>query len=202
MSRAYKLAYRLGFAPWERAGEAGQHQLASLLEREEEERHPPYGKALDLGCGRGAHSIALAKRGWEVTGVDVVPRAVKAAQKRAAAEGVDVRFLCADVAAMSPHEVGKEFELFLDVGCFHGLSDEQRRAMGESVNAVAAAGATLLVMAFQPGRRGPLPRGASRQDIEAAFVGWRVTDEGAAETAGMPGPLKNAAPKWYRLRRR
>lgn len=201
MSRAYKLAYRFGFAPWEKAGVAGQQQLASLLDREEGDRHPPYGKALDLGCGRGAHSIALAKRGWEVTGVDVVPQAVQAAQERAAAEGVDARFLCADLAAMAPNAVGKGFDLSLDVGCFHGLKDQQRTAMAESVNAVAADEATLLMLAFQPGKRGPLPRGASRQDIETAFVGWSVVDEGAAETAGMPGPLKKAAPRWYRLRR-
>ncbi len=201
MSRAYKLAYRVGFTPWERAGEAGQRQLASLLDREEAERRAPYGKALDLGCGRGTHAIALAKRGWEVTGVDVVPQAISAAQERAAATAVDVNFLCADVTAVSPSVVGKEFEFFLDVGCFHGLRDEQRLAMAESVNAVAAPDATLLLLAFQPGKRGPLPRGASQEDIHTAFSGWTVVDTGAAETAGMPGPLKKAAPMWYRLRR-
>ncbi len=132
MSRAYKLAYRVGFTPWERAGEAGQRQLASLLDREEAERRAPYGKALDLGCGRGTHAIALAKRGWGVTGVDVVPQAISAAQERAAAKAVDVNFLCADVTNVSPSVVGKEFGFFLDVGCFHGLRDEQRLAMAES----------------------------------------------------------------------
>ena len=202
MSRAYKIAYRLGITPWERAGEAGKQQLAGLLDREEQERALPYGKALDLGCGRGTHSIDLARRGWEVTAVDVVPKAIQDAKKRAAERGVPVDFVVADVTAMSASDVGKGFAFFLDVGCFHGLTDNQRLAMAESVTNVATADATLLLMAFQPGKRGPLPRGAGLQDIERSFDRWAVVDEGAAETAGMPGPLKKASPRWYRLRRR
>lgn len=201
MARGYQVAYQLGVAPWERAGEAGADQLASLLGREEQERSAPYGKALDLGCGRGSHSVTLARRGWEVTGVDVVPKAIKAARERATAEGVDVNFLVADVTALSPNEVGKGFEFLLDVGCFHGLNDEQRQAMATSVTALAAADATLLLFAFQPGKRGPLPRGADQDKIQSAFTGWTVVDSDGAETAGMPGPLKKAAPRLYRLRR-
>jgi len=60
----------------------------------------------------------------------------------------------------------------------------------------AVADATLLMLAFQPGRRGPLPRGADRGDIETAFPGWTVLDEEPADVSGMPGPLKSAAPRW------
>ena len=201
MSRGYQLAYRRGITPWERAGEAGKQQLASLLEREEQERAVPYGKALDLGCGRGIHSIDLARRGWEVTAVDVVPKAIQDAKKRAAERGVPVDFVVADVTAMSASDVGRGFTFFLDVGCFHGLADNQRLAMAESVTNLATSDATLLLLAFQPGKRGPLPRGASRQDVERFLDRWTVVDEGAAETAGIPRPLKKASPRWYRLRR-
>ena len=34
-----------------------------------------------------------------------------------------------------------------------------------------------------------------------AFTGWAVVADEAADTSGMPGPLKNAAPRWYRLSR-
>jgi SAM-dependent methyltransferase len=202
MSTGYKLAYRLGITPWEAAGEAGRAQLATLFDREEADRPAPFGKALDLGCGRGSHAIALAKRGWDTTGVDIVAKAVETAQQRAEADHVDVRFVPADVTTLSPAAVGSDFALFLDVGCFHGLRAEQRLAMGKSVSSVAAADATLLLLAFRPGRRGPLPGGASREDIERAFPGWSVTDVVTAETAGMPGPLKKAEPQWYRLQRR
>jgi hypothetical protein len=105
------------------------------------------------------------------------------------------------VTALRPAEVGTDVAFFLDIGCFHGLGDGQRIAMGEGVTACAAPDATMLLLAFLPGRRGPLPRGADRADIEAAFAGWTVDREDVADPAGIPGPLKKAAPRCYHLRR-
>jgi SAM-dependent methyltransferase len=201
MSVGYQLAYRLGITPWESAGEAGESQLTALLNREESERERPFGRAIDLGCGRGTFCIELARRGWEVTGVDNVAAAVQAARERAVAAGVEANFVKADVTTLTADQVGRGIGFFLDIGCFHGLHDSQRTAMGRSVTNVAAPGATLLLLAFRPGRRGPLPRGASLADIESAFDGWTVVDQVVAETSGMPGPLRNAAPRFYRLRR-
>jgi hypothetical protein len=55
--------------------------------------------------------------------------------------------------------------------------------------------------AYAPGRRGPLPRGASRVEIEAAYPGWQVTGELAFDIAGLPESARQADPRWYRLRR-
>lgn len=44
------------------------------------------GRALDVGCGEGADALWLARRGWQVTGVDVS----QVALDRAAASGADV----------------------------------------------------------------------------------------------------------------
>jgi SAM-dependent methyltransferase len=201
MSLGYTIAYRIGFTPWERAGRGGAKQLASLFEREEADRGVPFGRALDLGCGTGAHTIELAARGWQATGVDLVPRALRTARQRAAAAGAGngARFVRGDVTALEASDAGNGFSFLLDIGCFHGLSDTQRTAMARSVSAVASKDATLLLLAFLPGRRGPLPRGVSRADITAAFTGWTIIADEAADTSGMPGPLKNAAPRWYRL---
>ena len=200
MSTGYALAYRLGITPWERAGRGAEAQFSALLSREEAERTPPYGPALDVGCGAGTHSLQLAQRGWRVTGIDAVGVAVHRARARAAEDGVDVTFLEGDVTDLRPEEVG-EVGFFLDVGCFHGLTDDQRAAMGERVTAVAGSDATLLLLAFRPGRRPLLPRGAGRSDVETAFPNWILTDEEPADVTGMPGPLKRTAPRWYRLRR-
>ncbi|SEL12749.1 Methyltransferase domain-containing protein [Blastococcus sp. DSM 46786] len=200
MSTGYAIAYRLGITPWERAGREAAGQFTALLSREEAERIPPYGRALDLGCGTGAHSLELAQRGWVVTGIDAVGAAVHQARARAAEQEVDVRFLEGDVTALRRADVG-EIGFFLDVGCFHGLTDSQRAAMGDGVTAVAAPGATLLLLAFRPGRRPLLPRGAGRGDVETAFPGWILADEVLADVSGMPGPLRRTVPCWYRLRR-
>jgi len=40
----------------------------------QEDRSPPDGCALDIGCGTGDHAVNLAQRRWDVTGVDIFPR--------------------------------------------------------------------------------------------------------------------------------
>jgi len=200
MSTGYAIAYRLGITPWERAGQALAEQFTALLSREEAERTPPYGPALDLGCGTGTHSLQLADRGWRVSGIDSVSIAVRQARDRARDRGDEVRFIEGDVTHLRLAQVG-EVNFFLDVGCFHGLKDAQRVAMGEEVTAVATRDATLLLFAFGSGRHPLLPRGANRASIEAAFLGWTVTDEGPVDVTGMPRLLKQTAPRWYRLRR-
>jgi len=69
-----------------------------LRRYEVDEVGPVAGKRLlHLMCQLGTDSIAWARRGAEVTGVDFSPRAVEIATKLAAETGVDASFVCADV---------------------------------------------------------------------------------------------------------
>src|SRR6185436_6817751 len=54
-------------------------------------------RSLDLGCGTGTNSVWLAQQGFEVTGIDVAPLAVKRAEERARAEGITAHFVVGDV---------------------------------------------------------------------------------------------------------
>jgi SAM-dependent methyltransferase len=199
MPLGYQLAYRLGVTPWEKAGRGGAAQLADLFAREEADRTPPFGRVLDLGCGTGNHTTRLAQRGWSATGIDAVGPAVARARTRPGAEAAT--FVVGDVTRLEEAGLTGGFDFFLDVGCFHGLGDEQRAAVGRGVTALATADATLLLLAFGPGRRGLLPRGADEADVAGAFPGWKVVDVDAADTTGMPKPLKSSAPQWFRLQR-
>lgn len=49
-------------------------------------------RVLDLGCGTGALSLGLARRGAHVIGVDIAAPQVEAARRRAAEQGLDARF--------------------------------------------------------------------------------------------------------------
>ena len=62
----------------------------------------PPGPIADLGCGPGAHALALARRGYDVVGLDGSPRMVEVARARAAREEIDATFDVHDVSAPLP----------------------------------------------------------------------------------------------------
>ena len=107
-----------------------------------------------------------------------------------------------DVTRLQASDVGAGYRLVLDTGTFHGLDRDERMAMGGQVSAVASDDATVLLDCFAPGRRGPLPRGCTREDVEEAFPGWTITDAVTADSE--PDPLARAFKfdeVFYRLRR-
>ena len=195
--KGYALAYRFGVTPWERYGTAAATSIGALLDREEAERTRPLGRAIDLGCGRGQYTPELARRGWEVVGIDNVPRAIAAANRSRVAGAT---FVVGDVTDLASADLGT-FDFFFDVGCFQGLSLVQRLAEGRGACALANPGATLLVLAFGPTRMRSVAGGVSRADVEAAFPGWEMLSVEPADTAGLGWPLNRTAPQWYRLRR-
>ena len=200
----YRLAYSVGFHPWEdaRADPPFVERAEELFAREECGREPPYGPALDIGTGSGIWGIELAKRGWQVTGIDFVDKALHRARNRVREAGVEMQLIHGDVTALRAANVGSDFRLVLDTGTFHDFNEAQRTAMGREISAVAAAeaGVRLLV---GPERRRPLIRGASRSEVEAAFTGWKVTDVEASHFR-LPKIMElilRPDEQWYRLRR-
>ncbi len=74
---------------------------------------------LDLGCGTGSMTVELAKRGYDMTGVDYSPEMLDKARNRAYGEGIGDRilWLCQDM---------REFELYgtvdIAVCCLDGIN--------------------------------------------------------------------------------
>ncbi|MBD3335144.1 MAG: methyltransferase domain-containing protein [Candidatus Eisenbacteria bacterium] len=62
----------------------------------------PGDSILDVGCGTGRHAIELAKRGYEVTGLDLSEEMLKQAEAGARAAGVELNLIHADAARFSP----------------------------------------------------------------------------------------------------
>ena len=199
----WRFAYTIGFHPWEDAvtDPPFAKKISELFDREEKGREPPYGPALDLGTGSGIWGIELAKRGWQVTGVDVVDKALRRARDRVTNAGVDMRLVRGDVTALRAANIGSGFRLVLDTGTFHDLNSAQREAMGQEISAVAAPDATVLLLVW-PKRRRPLIRGAGRSEVEAAFPGWKVTDVVPSyfRLPKILDLLMKPDEHWYRLR--
>lgn len=201
----YRIAYRIGFHPWEDAEDepAFVETISGLFAEEERGSEPPYGRALDVGTGSAIWGIELATRGWRVTGIDVVASALDRARDRIEEAGVDMDLVHGDVTDLSATGLEGEYQLILDTGTFHGMDRAQRDAMAGEIDEIAAPDATVLLLAWQPGRRGPLPRGVAQDDIRAAFPGWSVTDLGPTHFRA-PKPvelLMKPNERWYRLRR-
>ena len=69
----------------------------------------PPGRALDVGCGEGADTIWLARRGWTVTAIDISEVAISRARESAERAGVAVEWLCGD--ALSTSFPARSFDL-------------------------------------------------------------------------------------------
>jgi len=87
-------------AAWQRRrDEPGQRELVERTAGELASVVAPPGPVADLGCGPGAHAFALARRGYDVAGIDGSPRMVQAARTRAARDKATASFGVDDVRA-------------------------------------------------------------------------------------------------------
>lgn len=80
----------------------------------------PAGRALDIGCGAGTNVITLAGAGWQVAGFDFAPRAIRIAKRKIKQAGVRADLFTDDATRM--RNVNGQFDLALDIGCFHGVT--------------------------------------------------------------------------------
>ncbi len=102
-------------------------------------------KALDLGCGPGTQAIELSRLGFETTGADISPSAVRKADERARKEGVTVTFICDDILNT---RLNDRYDVIMDRGCFHVLDADQRPNYLRSVARLLGEGGYLLLKTF------------------------------------------------------
>ena len=187
------MMYRLGLTPWDSGIPPPE-----LIEVIEGARRLPTGRALDLGCGTGTTTIYMASSGWQVTGVDFVPRAVRTARAKAAAAQLPVVFLVGDVTRLHEYPIDPGFDLLFDQGCFHSLPETAQPAYAGEVTRAARSGATYLLYAFgrQSGerRRRFFPKGVTPDEVRARFSEFELVE-------ARPGTDPFGS-HWYTMRRR
>ena len=99
-------------------------RMTRFVERLERERELLRGfladaqphSGLDLGCGTGLHTIALAQLGLKITGVDLSPEMIARARQNAAQYGL--KYIRWEVASLEdfPEAVGGAFDLIVCLG--------------------------------------------------------------------------------------
>ena len=104
-------------------------------------------KTIDLGCGAGNYAIYLAGLGFELTGVDSSPTAIKIAGEHAKKQGVRCRFIVADLLG-DLHEVTDTFDFAYDWEFLHHIFPEDREVYIRNVYTVLRPGATYFSVCF------------------------------------------------------
>ena len=108
----------------------------------------PGRRVLDLACGGGRHSIAMAQRGAIVTGVDLGPVAIAAARRRAQRAGVRIEWLHGDLRHL-PFENIFHIVTFI-FGCFTEMPRRDATAVLKRISRSLRPGGTLLLDVHAP----------------------------------------------------
>jgi SAM-dependent methyltransferase len=155
-----------GVPPWEIDGP--QSEIVRIVELGEIK--PP---VLDVGCGTGENALYLAKTGFEVTGIDIVPAAIEKALNKAKERSLVASLLVWD--ALNLQALQRRFNTVIDSGFFHALPDKKRPVFVESLIFVLNPGGTYFMMCFsehEPGSWGP--RRVTQAEIRETFKeGWQ-----------------------------
>jgi SAM-dependent methyltransferase len=92
-------------------------------------------RILDLCCGPGRHAVELARRGYDVVGLDINKRYIALARQLAEREGIQATFLTGDMRAI-PFE--GHFDAIINVGTSFGFFESEAEN-GRVIRAVAQA---------------------------------------------------------------
>jgi cyclopropane fatty-acyl-phospholipid synthase-like methyltransferase len=109
-------------------------------------RTHPTGRAVDLGCGTGTNVITLACSGWQVTGVDFSPKAIRLAKQKLRSKNIQADIHVGDVTRL--WDISDSYDLALDIGCFHSLTQRGKRDYLNQLDGILAPGGFWLLYSF------------------------------------------------------
>ncbi len=143
------------------------------------------GAALDVGCGEGADAVWLARRGWDVTAVDISEVALDRARAHAASAGLTISFERVDLVATPP--APKAYDL-VSAQFFH-LADPPRAQAYRGLGAAVAPGGHLLVVGHYPsehiGKDHPERLFTTDEIVTLLGDGWQVVTSDVRERTAM-----------------
>ena len=130
----YKRLIAEGRSGWSTA-EHIQQKVDECLEK----YAPKTGRLLELGCGDGEFSLRLAKKGFDIYGVDISPTAISWAREKAQKYNLKAEFNVGDVLNLKGY-ADDFFDFVLDGSCLHCIIGKDREQCLKSVYRVLKPG--------------------------------------------------------------
>lgn len=160
----YPGRYARSDTPWDSGKPSAE--LVRLLD----EGRLPGRSALELGCGTGTNALELARRGLEVTAVDLTELAVRKARAKARKAKLKVDFRIADALK---DDLGGPYDILFDRGLYHHLR-HRLPAFQQVLRRVTRPGTWWLCLACNAGQAaakdGPTP-GVHEHELRAELGG-------------------------------
>jgi 2-polyprenyl-3-methyl-5-hydroxy-6-metoxy-1,4-benzoquinol methylase len=135
----FKEAYDKNDAPWD-SGKP-EPELIRLIDAGK----LPGKSLLEFGCGTGTNAIELARRGYAVTAVDYIPKALEQACDKAVKANVKIDFRQADL--LSNPKLGGPYDVIFDRGVYHSVRTENMPAFRKTLESVTRPGTLWLCLA-------------------------------------------------------
>jgi SAM-dependent methyltransferase len=99
---------------------------ASVIPWLDEARRLKGAQILEIGCGTGSATVALAEQGAEVTAVDVDEHAVQVARDRCEAYGLKVHFSVLNATQVARHFAADRFDFIIFYASLEHMTHEER----------------------------------------------------------------------------
>ena len=134
--------YHLIFPDWDTSIRRQGEELSSIIETQ----WPGAQKVLDVSCGIGTQSIALAQNGYTVVASDLSADSIARARREAASRNVAVAFSKSDMRnAYTHHGGGFDVVISVDNSLPHLLTDDDILSALVAMRACAATGGGCLI---------------------------------------------------------
>ena len=145
--RRYKWIKRDGRSGW--SNNSAVQTMCNIVEEGQNKlkiSRPGHGKLLELGCGDGSVSLALARQGFDVSGIDIVPMAISWAEEKAQLQSLDLNFQVGSVLTLPFND--NSFDIVLDADCSHCIIGTDRELFFANAFRVLSKGGLLVMVAL------------------------------------------------------
>ncbi|MBU8595451.1 hypothetical protein CHH78_01035 [Shouchella clausii] len=102
-----------------------------------------YRKVIDLGCGPGLYAQRLAKKGYDVTGIDISENSIRYAKEQAQKAGLNIDYRCGNLFDFNEENKYDLGLLIYQIYCM--FSPDQRRILLENVHRSLKRGGILIM---------------------------------------------------------